>query len=276
MLSKRDKNELDTKIEKIAKKLNVFTYNDIETLIEAKNVDIINSLEFLLFNKVIKKIKDGYVYVSKFKPQNEQIQKSKPIEYINNIQSKRPQDEELDILIKHLTPTTTDPKEIFIKHFKDLKGYIDFFFSSVEAREKLLRLVRLLKYSREMTKSELDDMCKAMHILPRDVYDASINLPKYGFSFYLRNEPVTDPIEIYLYFKEFYLTPARLTAKEAMKLSIAKFEDKVEEVFFSFYFKPPFHYLRKLMTEYSKEDIKRFRTANFSKFNLEELEFETG
>ncbi len=276
MLSKRDKNELDRKIEKIAKKLNVFTYNDIETLIGAKNIDIVNSLEFLLVNKVIKKMKDGFVYVSKFKPQNEQFQKSETIEVIEDVKCNRPRDVELEILINHLTPTTTEPKEIFIKHFKDLQGYIDFFFSSVEAREKILRLVWLLKCSREMTKSELDDMCKQIHILPRDIYEASINLPKYGFGFYLRNEPICEPIEIYLYFKEFYLTPACLTARQARKMAISKFEDLVDAEFFHYAFKPPFHYLKRLLNEYTKQEIRTFRTANFSKFNLEELEFETG
>ena len=63
MLYPKRKNKTDLKIEKIAKKLGVFTLNDIQTLMDESITKILKSLDFLTFRNIIKKEEENYIII---------------------------------------------------------------------------------------------------------------------------------------------------------------------------------------------------------------------
>ena len=281
MLTIESKKEIENKIIKIAKKLNIFTFNDIETLIETSKIDIIKSLEYLTTNKIIRKQDNCYVYIPQIPTKtNKKQNKHKDIateEPNVTIEASPPKDifsttpEEFRTLFYNLELKNREPREIYVKHFKDFGGYDRFFYSPIDARNKILKLLKILKETHGFSQKELEKYARKRSLSTKTIHAARHILPQYGFMYYLTNYPTCEPLEIYQYFKEYYLSPEKLNPYEARDLAILKFEEHIGSPVDWDKFHCPRYYLNKLKKEYSKEEIQKYRTYNFSEFDIDSV-----
>ena len=273
-------NILDKQIEKAARKLNIFSFNEIANIIDAKKTDIVRVLNKLIDKGIIKKHRDGYIVVPP-KEQNVYFSPNCTQEDINsyfgntNEGAKNPEKNEIDILIDNLTPKKVTPKEIYIKNFGDIDGYYKYFVSPKEVREKILFMLKSLKHTQGKSELYIQDYCSRNDIVYSSYKQAVNLLPRFGFSLFLQEYDLADPLELYEYFKEFYLTPYNLSATEALELAHKKFEDYLDVEVEWKYFKGPFYYLRRVLKEYSTQDIRKFRKYNYSEFDLESMKLES-
>ena len=68
-----------------------------------------------------------------------------------------------------------------------------------------------------------------------------------------------------------YLSPEKLNPYEARDLAILKFEEHIGSLVDWDKFHCPRYYLNKLKKEYSKEEIQKYRTYNFSEFDIDSV-----
>ncbi|MBR1680250.1 hypothetical protein IJ707_00500, partial [bacterium] len=68
-----------------------------------------------------------------------------------------------------------------------------------------------------------------------------------------------------------YLSPVKLNPYEARDLAILKFEEHIGSLVDWDKFHCPRYYLNKLKKEYSKEEIQKYRTYNFSEFDIDSV-----
>ena len=269
-------NLLDKKIEKAAKKLNIFNIDDIANIIEASKKDIMVSLNNLIDKGIIKNHSDGFIVIPP-KPTTVYYSPNYIPEEDNDNNNKKDssKDKELDILIKNLTPELTNPQEIYIKHFGEIEGYYKYFFAPLEVREKILFILQSLKSTQDMSDEIINDYCYENGLIFDSYKKAAELLPRKGFSLFLPEYTLEDPIEIYEFFKAFYLAPYGLSAKEALELAHERFEKYIIDAEVNWeYFKGPWYYLRKVVNDYSIPSIRKMRRYNYSEFDFDSMKLE--
>ncbi len=259
MLYPKRKNKTDLKIEKIAKKLGVFTLNDIQTLMDESITKILKSLDFLTFRNIIKKEEDCYIYVA---PKPRTATKKKIA---------KPKNED-DFFIEATEPKVKTPRQVYIKKFGHLKGFIHFFFSDLYERKKVIEQLKLLKDAEKYTGGRLQEFLNKKKVSLSKYNKLKAGVTLYGFEYILDGHMLEEPIEVYNYFKEYYLSPLCLNEKQALMLAISKFSRLIDVKIPMECYSSYTHYLNKLRHEYRKDEIIKFRTYNFSKIDVESLE----
>ena len=113
-------NILTKNIEIIAKKLNIFTLDDIEVLTEKSKVEILPILENLVFKNRLKFEDETYIFVPK------------------NSKQKQPKEESKKESFIHSLPFRPDkPKEIFLRNINELDGFVDYFFATKSIKDRI-------------------------------------------------------------------------------------------------------------------------------------------
>ena len=271
MTEEKQVNILDKQIEKAAKKLNIFNIDDLANIVEAKKKDIVASLDKLIEKGIIKKHSDGFIVIPKDEIGVYYSPNFTPEKVENNSDNKSEKEKELGFLIEHLTLKTADPKEIYIKYFTDIEGYYKFFFAPEEVRRKIIFILKSLKTTQSYSNDLINDYCYENGIILDGYKKAAELLPTRGFSLFLPEYQLEEPLELYEYFKEFYLAPYGLSAKDALDLAHKKLEDYINADVDWEGFKGVFYYLRKVVNDYSVENIRNLRKYNYSEFDFESM-----
>lgn len=274
-MNKNKINTLCEQIEKIAKKMSAFTYRDVEMITEESKENIEKAIKKLVKKNFIKEQNGKYVCIPKG-PETERVFYNEDyvkslearIDYLNKVLKDQ---KELDILLQNMTPDTFVPQEIYIKHFKDVDGYCNYFFAPVKTKKYIFKIVKALKETQNLAHWEVIDYCLNNDISIEEIYGGRFALYTYGFNFYITDEKPTEPEEIYTLFKRAYLTPDCLSASEAKVQAVYQFGQKIDYPIYWKNFRHPLAYLRQLLQEYTKDEIRKYRTPNYAEFNLEEI-----
>ncbi len=120
-----------------------------------------------------------------------------------------------------------------------------------------------------MKKTDVEKVVKDYGISIRSYYVYKKEILTNGLSNLALSKRKTEPGEIFYFFKEYYLSPKKYSAAEARQLAINKFEQMTGIDMFCSVVSSSSTMYKKLLQEYSSEDIQKYRTPNFSEFDME-------
>jgi len=114
-MNKNKINTLCEQIEKIAKKLSTFTYQDVEMMTEESKENIDKAIKKLIRKKLIKEQNGKYICIPK-EPETERVFYTKDyvksletrVEYLENVLKDQ---KELDLLLQNMTPDIFEPRK---------------------------------------------------------------------------------------------------------------------------------------------------------------------
>ncbi|MCX4275036.1 MAG: hypothetical protein OSJ27_04535, partial [Candidatus Gastranaerophilales bacterium] len=81
-MTRRKKRLIEKQIEVVAKKLSIFTLNDLEVLLEKPRLELIQSLEFLVSKNILKHEDNSYIFIP---PNNKTIKAEEPNNQENSL-----------------------------------------------------------------------------------------------------------------------------------------------------------------------------------------------
>lgn len=247
------KNLLEKNIEIAVTKLNIFTVEDLEILLEKSKIEIIPILEKLTSKNIIRDNGDSYIYIP-------QISKSKE----KTIES------DSDCM-RHMLPfQVKKPKEVFPKYINELDGFIDYFFAPPEIKQNIKDMFKLLKQTQGMNERELKKTLKTANITLNKYNKFKYEISRNGLINLVGSE-TREPGEIYYFFKEYYLSPKQYSLSEARELAIQRFERLIKIKINRAKVSSAKTYIRWVKKEYSDNKIEKFRNLNFSRFDTEKF-----
>ncbi len=253
-MPRRKKRLIERQIEVVAKKISIFTLDDIEVLLEKSKLELIQSLEYLVSKKILKFEDNCYIYIPP------KIKKEK-VEQNNN---------EENSLIHCLPFKTKKPKEIYLRNINEMDGFVDYFFAPKYIKDRIKTMFKVIKEAQGKKGNKLKEIL--------DKYNVSIwqyKKYKYEFTNYglvnVLGSSTKEPGEIFYFYKEYYLSPKQLSSNDAWELAIQRFEKLIKLRLNRSKITPPKTMYGWLKQEYTSEQIEKFRNYNFSKFDSENL-----
>lgn len=251
-----DKKILEIKIEKIAKKLNTFQAEDIEVLTEAPKIEVVSTIEKMISKGVLKSNNDIFTLVPKtIKP------KKKEDNFNINKQISS---------IKVLPFRPKKPKEVYLRHINEMDGFANYFFATQARKDKIKRILTVLKESHGLSNEKLKEVLKKHQMGEKRYFKYKNEISRNGLK-NLVEARNAEPGEIFYFFKEYYLSTKKYTSEEARELAILRFERLIGMKINHHKITIAHFMLRRLKKEYSNEEIERFRTVNFSEFDVEKM-----
>lgn len=264
----KNNKKIGNDIIKIAKKLNIFTVQELEVLLEKPAVEIIPVVENLVKQKVIKKEDNSYIFV--------QIESIFPLQQTDNKPVKQKYNynrEYKDRLpLKTLPFKPEKPKEIYFRHINEMEGFKEYFFAPQPRKDYIKNIMRILKEAHFLKGKALEKFLKANKMTVSKYNKIKSDIVLNGLKTLLekRRKP-QEPVEIYYFFKEYYLSPVKLSAEDSRELAIQRFERLTNMHIGREYIRKSCTMLKILQTEYSDDDIEKFRNPNFSEFDVENM-----
>ncbi len=254
-MARKKKQILELQIETIAKKMNIFSLNDIEVLLEKNKVEIIPILEKMVNKNKLKYEDNSYIYIP------DKIVFAKNENIIDNREHS---------LIHCLPFRPKKPKEVYLRHINEMDGFVDYFFAPQHIKNKIQRILKVLKEAHGSTKAQLDEILRknkmsidTYHKYKREICaNGLVNIV---------GSMTEEPGEIFHFYKEYYLSPKQLSSEEAHELAIQRFERLIKLRINRSKITSSEKMLKWLENEYSKNEIKKFRTYNFSEFDVEHM-----
>lgn len=254
-MKRQKKTLLEKQIEIIAKKLNIFTLADLEVLVEKPRIDILSVLESQLSKNFLKQDGNSYIFVPK-------TVKSVKKEYVK--------DNREFSLIHCLLFQPKKPKEVYLRNINELDGFVDYFFSTKATKNKIKRILKILKDSHGLKGYKLRE-CLRENRISIETYNKYKNeIAKNGLINLVGNS-TQEPGEIFYFFKEYYLSPKKLTIAEARELAIQRFEKLIKMRLNRGKITKASIMLRWLQQEYNSKQIEKFRNYNFLEFDTENM-----
>lgn len=253
-MARRKKRLLEKQIEIIAKKLNIFTLDDIEVLLEKSKLELIPCLEYLISKKILKNDGNCYIYITpKIKSiKNEQVDNNK------------------DSLIHCLPFRPKRPKEIYLRNINEMDGFVDYFFAPQYVKDRIKTMFKVIKEAQGKNGNKLKEILDKNNV-SMDRYK------KYKYEFTnnglvnVLGKTTREPGEIFYFYKEYYLSPKQLSSNDAWELAIQRFEKLIKLRLNRSKITPPKTMYGWLKQEYTTEQIEKFRNYNFSEFDTEKL-----
>lgn len=253
-MARRKKRLLEKQIEIIAKKLNIFTIDDIEVLLEKSKLELIPCLEYLISKKILKNDGNCYIYIPpKIKSiKNEQVEYNK------------------DSLIHCLPFRPKRHKEIYLRNINEMDGFVDYFFAPQYVKDRIKTMFKVIKEAQGKNGNKLKEILDKNNV-SMDRYK------KYKYEFTnnglvnVLGKTTREPGEIFYFYKEYYLSPKQLSSNDAWELAIQRFEKLIKLRLNRSKITPPKTMYGWLKQEYTTEQIEKFRNYNFSEFDTENL-----
>ncbi|MBR1425023.1 hypothetical protein IJ579_05630 [bacterium] len=264
----KNNKKIESEITKIAKKLNIFTIQDIEVLLEKPAIEIIPIVESLVKQKIIKKDNNSYIYIQAENIFPLQQTETKPTKQKYNYNR-----EYKDRLpLKTLPFKPEKPKEIYFRHINEMEGFKEYFFSPQPRKDYVKNIMRILKAAHNLRGKKLENFLKENNMTVSKYKKLKLDIALRGLRPLLNKKlNPQEPAEIYYFFKEYYLSPVRLSAKDSRELAIQRFERLTNMNICRDHIRQSKYMLAILQTEYSKEDIEKYRNPNFSEFDVENM-----
>ena len=179
--------------------------------------------------------------------------------------------EKLNQNIYTLPFQVTKPKEIYFRHINEMEGFAEYFFATPKVKAKIKKFLIILKETHGLKGNELSEVIKKHKISRKTYFKYKKEIIQYGLKRIATSSGTKEPGEIFYFFKEYYLSYRKYTADEARELAILKLENLIDEQLDRNRISGAYQMLRRLNKEYSKEDIDKYRTANFSEFDTEHI-----
>ncbi len=253
------KRELKKKILTIAKKMNICTVDDIEILTGCLHFEVEKMLYEFTQKGVLEKKNDCYIYTPTT------LEKEKAIKENLKIQ------EDLLINDKPFPFKPIIPREVYFRKITDIEGYNNYFFASASTKARIQKMMQIMREVHGLDSYEREIALKKFKVSPKTFNNYRREFLRNGF----KNVPTlggkATPPEVYFFFKEFYLSYRRYTMEEARKLAIEKFKKLYNLKAIDRKVEPAKVLYRRVLREYSKTEIKKYRMANFSEFDLDEF-----
>lgn len=250
------KSNLEIKIEKIARKLNIFQAEDIEILTEASKTDIVSTIEKMVSKGILKSDKNSYIFIPK-------MSKSK-----NKQENSNPRNSECSFKVLPFRPKK--PKEIYLRHINEMDGFVDYFFATQARKNKIKRILSILKETHGVCKKKRTEILKKYKMAEDTFTRYKNDISKNGLV-NLVGKGEHEPGEIFYFFKEYYLSTKKYTAEESRELAILRFERLIGARINRNKIMLAHWMLKRLKKEYKKDEIEKYRTPNFSEFDVEKL-----
>lgn len=249
---------LEKQIKQIAKKMNIFTAEDVEILTEKPRVEIAMRLEKMVVEGKLKQDRDCFIHIQKNPP----AKKAKEIEPV--FSETLPDD-----YIRALPFQPKKPKEVYFRRINQIDGYQDYFFASKKQKEKIKWIFKVLKTAHGLKGKSLLEVLKEHKMSIERYRKYKKEILTNGVGNLVTTRGKGEPREIYYFFKEYYLSPKRYDRDEAWQLAINKFAQITGiNMLYRKITRPKTMY-HWLLEEYSSEEIQKLRTANFSEFDME-------
>lgn len=264
----KNNKKLGSEIIKIAKKLNIFTIRDVEVLLEKPAIEIIPIVEGLIKQKIINKDDNSYTYIQteNIFPLSQSETKPTKQKYNYNREYKD------RLPLKTLPFKPEKPKEIYFRHINEMEGFKEYFFSPQPRKDYIKNIMQILKVAHNLKGKKLENFLKENNMTVSHYKKLKLDISLSGLKtlLYKRRKP-QEPVEIYYFFKEYYLSPVQLSAMDSRELAIQRFERLTGMNICRDHIRQSDYMLQMLKTEYSKEDIERYRNPNFSEFDVENM-----
>lgn len=253
-MARRKKRALEKQIEIIAKKLNIFTLDDIETLLEKSKLELIPSLEYLISKKILKNEDNCYIYIP---PKTKTLKNEQA-------------DNNQDSLIHCLPFRPKRPKEIYLRNINEMDGFVDYFFAPQYVKDRIKMMFKVIKEAQGKKGNKLKEILDKNNV-------SMDRFKKYKYEFTnnglvnVLGKTTQEPGEIFYFYKEYYLSPKQLSSNDAWELAIQRFEKLIKLRLNRSKITPPKTMYGWLKQEYTTEQIEKFRNYNFSEFDTEKL-----
>lgn len=265
-MSRRDKyKELKDEIIKIAKKLSIITVHDIEVLLERPPLEIIPAIETLIGKGYLKKEENSYIYIKDIKPLPVPSSGNKS----KNNHNKKYKDR---LPLKVLPFKPQKPKEIYFRHINEMEGFKEYFFAPQKVKDYIKNIMRILRTAHNLKYKKLREFLKENNLTVSAYEKLKTDIAVSGLRTLLgRKRNAQEPAEVYYFFKQYYLSPVKLSAEDSRELAIQKLERITGMRIGREYIRIHDVMLKDLKEEYTKEEIEKFRTPNFSEFDVENM-----
>ena len=245
-------------IESVFKKLNIFTIEDLEMLTEKTKLEIIPVLERYIEKNKLKQENETYTYI--YKSATEKKPKVK--------KEKDPSYEMHTLPFKVVRPRTT-----FVKNLNELDGFVDYFFATPKIKKRIKTIFKILKETQNYGEKRLLQVLQK-NDLTIEKYNYYKNEISQNGLVNLVGESTKEPGEIYYFFKEYYLSPKGLSIDDARELGIKRFENLIKIHLNRCKITSAKTMYRWLLEEYTESQIAKFRMLNFSKFDMNSIDYE--
>ncbi len=243
-------------IETVIKKLNIFTEEDIERLTGKPKTEIIPVLESLVNKRILKYENNTYTYIPQIISQPKKKKERNPAYEMHTLPFK-----------------VVRPRQTFVKNLNELDGFVDYFFATPATKKRIKTIFKILKQTQNYGEKRLLQVLKKNN-LTLDTYNYyKEEISKNGLVNIL-GESTKEPGEIYYFFKEYYLSPKGLSIDEARELGIQRFENLIKIHLNRGKITSANIMYKWLLEEYPESRIAKFRLLNFSKFDMESIEYE--
>ena len=256
-LSKKEQ-RVRNKILTVARKKNIFTFSELVVLTEQNKIHLTTTLEKMVKKNELKVDNDTYTYIP---PKPKVVKKDSEDKLFE------------PSLIKTLPFKVTKPKEIYLRHINEMEGFQDYFFATQNKKDRVIKILTLLKEAHGLKDAKLEKVLKK-HKVTKNVYNSyKLDIERNGLKSILGSVHAyrREPMEIFYFFKEYYLTPKKLTSEEARELAIRKLERITGVRFNREYITDARKYYKWMKLEYTNEQIQKFRNVNFSEFDVENM-----
>lgn len=253
-MTRRKKTLIEKQIEVVAKKLNIFTINDLEVLLEKTKLELIPYLEFLVSKNLLKYDNNSFHYIP---PKS----KSNKIEILDNKE---------DSLIHCLPFRPKKPKEIYLRNINEMDGFVDYFFATKATKDRIKKMFKVVKEAQDKKGDKMNEVLKRNKISFQCYQKYKNEFSKNGLINLLGNS-TQEPGEIFYFYKEYFLSPQQLTSEEAWELAIQRFEKLIKLRLNRCKITRPSTMYKWMKQEYTDEQIEKFRIYNFSEFDTDKL-----
>lgn len=254
MQPREKKRKLEKDIEIVIKKLNIFTINDMEILLEKPKLEIVPILEKLVSKNILKNDGNSYIYVP---PAQKSKKKSSGKDSSEN-------------LIQTLPFQPKRPKEVYLRHINEIDGFVDYFFAPPKVKNNIKTMLKILKETHGLKGNKLKAVLEKYNITMKKYVRFKNEISKNGLV-NLVGSDTREPTEIYYFFKEYYLSPKQYSAAEARELAIQRLERLIKMKINRGRITSVKTMNRWVQEEFTQKQIEKFRNINFSEFDTEKI-----
>lgn len=253
-MARRKKRALEKQIEVVAKKLSIFTLDDLEVLLEKSRLELIPCLEFLVSRNILKQEDNSYIFIP---PKTKSVKTEE-----SGTQE--------DSLVHCLPFRPKKPKEVYLRNINEMDGFVDYFFAPQFIKNRIKTMFKVIKEAQGKKGNKLKEILDRNNVSMERYKKYKYEFTNNGLVNVL-GKSTQEPGEIFYFYKEYYLSPKQLSSNEAWELAIQRFEKLIKLRLNRSKITPPKTMYSWLRQEYTTEQIEKFRNYNFSEFDTEKL-----
>lgn len=245
---------IEKNLEIIAKKLNIFTIEDAEVLLEKSRIEIIPELEKLVSRNKLKQEDETYIYIPR------------KVKKTNNV---IPLFDDKTI-IEYLPFKVKKPKEVHVRNINNMDGFVDYFFATQATKDRIHEMFKVFKAAEGKSGEKLEKVLKKHNYTIQKYLKLKNEVARNGLV-NLVGTSTNEPGEIFYFYKTYFLSPKKLSSQEAWELAIQRFEKLIKMRLNRSKITRPSTMYKWMRQEYSLEEIHKYRNYNFSKFNTDNI-----